>query len=82
MGSDLLHTGKTLDELTRQRERLLSYQERHGDGLETYRQALAALRDRFPTAAASGGGASGGARGASGERGRAADPRRAPNHGI
>ena len=51
-GRILLHTGKTLDELTRQRERLLSYQERHGDGLETYRQALAALRDRFPTAAA------------------------------
>ncbi len=48
----MLHTRKTLDELNRQRERLLSYQERHGDGLEAYRQALAALRDRYPTAAA------------------------------
>ncbi len=48
----MLHTGKTLDELARQRERLLSYQERHGDGLEAYRQALMSLRARFPTAAA------------------------------
>jgi hypothetical protein len=48
----MLHAGKTLDELHRQRERLLSYQARHGDGLETYRQALAALRERFPTAEA------------------------------
>lgn len=48
----MLHAGKTLDELNRQREGLLSYQERHGDGLEAYRQALAALRERFPTAAA------------------------------
>ncbi|HEX9035970.1 MAG TPA: DNA double-strand break repair nuclease NurA [Ktedonobacterales bacterium] len=48
----MLHTGKTLEELHRQRERLLSYQARHGDGLEAYRQALAALRDRYPSAAA------------------------------
>ncbi|HEU0025583.1 MAG TPA: DNA double-strand break repair nuclease NurA [Ktedonobacterales bacterium] len=48
----MLHAGKTLDELARQRERLLSYQERHGDGLEAYREALATLRERFPTAAA------------------------------
>lgn len=48
----MLHAGKTLAELDRQRERLLGYQARHGDGLEAYRQALAALRDRYPSAAA------------------------------
>ncbi len=48
----MLHTGKTLDELNRQRERLLGYQARHGYGLAAYREALAALRDRYPTAAA------------------------------
>jgi hypothetical protein len=48
----MLHTGKTLAELNRQRERLLSYQARHRDGLVAYRQALAALRDRYPTATA------------------------------
>lgn len=48
----MLHTGKTLDELNRQRDALLRYQEQHGDGLEAYRQALVTLRDRFPSAAA------------------------------
>ncbi len=47
----MLHTRKLLDEMARQRERLLSYQERHGDELQQYRAALASLRSRHPTAA-------------------------------
>lgn len=45
----MLHTRKLAVELERQRERLLRYQERHGDGLAQYRGALAALRDRYPS---------------------------------
>ena len=47
----MLHTRKTLDELTRQRDRLLAYQRRHGDGLALYRAALAELRARYLSAA-------------------------------
>jgi len=47
----MLHTRKTLDEMARQRDRLLAYQQRHGDGLTLYRAALADLRTRYPSAA-------------------------------
>jgi hypothetical protein len=47
----MLHTRKLLDEMARQRERLLSYQARHGDGLQLYRAALADLRARHSSAA-------------------------------
>lgn len=46
----MLHTGKTLTELNRQRDRLLTYQARHSDSLGSYREALASLRNRYPTA--------------------------------
>ncbi|HZC04601.1 MAG TPA: DNA double-strand break repair nuclease NurA [Ktedonobacterales bacterium] len=47
----MLHTRKLLDEMARQRERLLSYQQRHGDTLGLYRAALANLRLGYPSAA-------------------------------
>ncbi|HEX8995408.1 MAG TPA: DNA double-strand break repair nuclease NurA [Ktedonobacterales bacterium] len=47
----MLHTRKTLDEMARQRDSLVSYQERHGDTLSQYRAALAGLRARYPSAA-------------------------------
>lgn len=47
----MLHTRKLLEEMTRQRERLLSYQARHGDTLGQYRAALAGLRAAYPSAA-------------------------------
>lgn len=47
----MLHTRKALDEMARQRESLLSYQERHGDTLGQYRAALAGLRARYTSVA-------------------------------
>jgi len=47
----MLHTRKLQDEMARQRERLLGYQQRHGDELTLYRAALANLRTRYPSAA-------------------------------
>ncbi len=47
----MLHTRKLLDEMAQKRDRLLSYQRRHGDTLGLYRAALADLRLRYPSAA-------------------------------
>ena len=48
----MLYTQKALDELARKRDQFAAYQSRHGEGLATYRAALAALATRYPTAAA------------------------------
>ena len=48
----MLYTQKLLAELERKREQLMGYQSRYGEQLAAYRAALAALSDRYPTAAA------------------------------
>ncbi len=48
----MLYTQNALDELARKRDQFAAYQSRHGEGLATYRAALAALATRYPTAAA------------------------------
>lgn len=48
----MLYTQKALDELARKRDQFAAYQSRHGEGLATYRAALAALATRYPSAAA------------------------------
>src|SRR5260221_14406552 len=48
----MLYTQKLLAELERKREHLASYQSRYGRQLAAYRDALATLGTRFPTAEA------------------------------
>ena len=46
----MLYTQKLLAELERKREQLVGYQSRYGRQLTAYRDALATLGTRFPTA--------------------------------
>ena len=46
----MLYTQKLLAELERKREQLAGYQSRYGRQLAAYRDALASLSTRFPTA--------------------------------
>lgn len=47
----MLYTQKLLAELERKREQLMGYQSRYGEQLASYRAALVALGERYPTAA-------------------------------
>ncbi|HLY32199.1 MAG TPA: DNA double-strand break repair nuclease NurA, partial [Ktedonobacterales bacterium] len=48
----MLATQKALEELARKRDQFATYQSQHGEGLSAYRTLLAALCERYPSAAA------------------------------